>query len=84
MEAQQFLHQLASNVTYTYVDSITVADMIMSDGKSLERTGVMPDKILLPTATDLSNKLDSILSEAAREAGVALSPEDAGKLFRKQ
>jgi carboxyl-terminal processing protease len=84
MTAQQFTHQASWNVTYIYGDSITVADMVMSDGKSLERTGVTPDQLLLPTPADLLNKRDTVLSSAAESAGVTLSPEDAAKLFPKQ
>jgi C-terminal processing protease CtpA/Prc len=84
MTALQFTHEASWNVTYIYGDSITVADMIMSDGKSLERTGVTPDQLLLPTSTDLLNKRDLVLSSAVESAGVTLSPEDAAKLFPKQ
>jgi C-terminal processing protease CtpA/Prc len=84
MASQHFEHELTSNVTYIYGDSVTVSDMIMSDGKSLERTGVTPDRTLLPTASDLFNKRDTVLSSSSESAGVALSPEDAAKIFPKQ
>jgi carboxyl-terminal processing protease len=84
MTAQQFTHEASWNVTYLYGDSITVADMRMSDGKSLERIGVTPDQVLLPTPADLLNKLDPVLSSTAASAGVTLSPGDAANLFPKQ
>jgi hypothetical protein len=53
----------------------------MTDGKSLEKIGVTPDELLLPSATDMANKRDSILSHAASLASVEISPETAGGLF---
>ena len=53
----------------------------MSDGKSLERVGVVPDQIMLATALDMAAKRDSVLSHASLLAGVTLLPEKAGALF---
>jgi hypothetical protein len=53
----------------------------MTDGKSLEGTGVVPDTIILPGAGDLAAKRDPVLSHAASLVGLGLSAEKAGTLF---
>ena len=61
--------------------SVTNADVIMKDGRSLERVGVTPDERLLPTAEDLATGRDPVLAKAAAMLGVPLDPVAAGKLF---
>jgi C-terminal processing protease CtpA/Prc len=81
MEAKHYEHKVGTETVVPYGVSITESDLIMSDGKSLEHTGVTPDEIVLPTAQDMANERDPVLAHAAALLGVKLSPEDAGKLF---
>jgi len=64
-----------------FATSITIADLIMSDGKSLEKTGVTPDELLLPTGEDLASGRDPVLAHALSLCGVEMSPEQAGAMF---
>ena len=53
MRARFYDHQSGLDVVAFFGASITDADVILNDGKSLERVGVVPDQILLPTADQL-------------------------------
>ncbi len=72
----------AGNTVVSYAISITNADVIMSDGKSLEHIGVIPDETVLPSGSDLANQKDPVLAKAVEMLGGKISSEDAGKLFR--
>ena len=81
MEARLYMHRLGLGMRAGYGVEISHADLVMTDGKSLEHSGVVPDETLLPSGDDLANHRDPVLTRAAQLAGVELSPEDAGKLF---
>jgi C-terminal processing protease CtpA/Prc len=81
MEAEHYLHRFGMVTVISYAASVTVADLIMTDGQSLEHKGVVPDFAVLPTPMDVLNGRDPALAKAAELLGVQLSPEEAGKLF---
>jgi carboxyl-terminal processing protease len=70
----------ATNVTQYGVE-VSTADMIMSDGRSLENVGVVPDEKILPTPDDILQGRDPALARAAELAGIKMSAKDAGKVF---
>jgi C-terminal processing protease CtpA/Prc len=81
MRSQGYHYEMGANSILFYGASITDADAIMGDGKSLEHIGVTPDELLLPSGPDLAANRDPVLSRAAELAGVKLDPEKAGALF---
>ena len=61
-----------------YALNLTVADLIMSDGKRLEKAGVIPDQQARPTGQAFRDRLDPVLAYAASLFGANLSAEIAG------
>jgi carboxyl-terminal processing protease len=61
--------------------TVSVYDLVMSDGRSLERTGVTPDETRLPTGADLAARRDPVLAYAAAKFGIEITPEKAGSYF---
>jgi carboxyl-terminal processing protease len=54
MESVRFNYHIGFETRTFYGASITEADLIMTDGKSLEKVGVTPDELLLVSAKDLA------------------------------
>ena len=81
MESQ--VHYLDSGIGSMLIagTSVTMADLVMSDGTSLEKIGVVPDEVMLPTGRDLAESKDPVLAHAAKLAGITITPQDAGKMF---
>lgn len=84
MASRYYEHQTGVGQVLYFGNSVTVADLIMTDGKSLEKTGVVPDELAVPTGEDLAAKRDPVLAKAAEMLGVKLDPEKAGTFFPKE
>jgi C-terminal processing protease CtpA/Prc len=81
MRAMWHEHEMGADTKVIFGTSITNSDVIMSDGKSLEKNGVTPDEIALPTQTDLAAQRDPVLAHAASLCGVTIDPAKAGSFF---
>lgn len=81
MESRYYPMSQGVDTKILYGASITDADLVMADGKSLEHNGVTPDETVLPTAADLAAGRDPALARAAELAGIKLDAVAAGKLF---
>jgi C-terminal processing protease CtpA/Prc len=81
MRSRIYSHQLGVDIVVPHGASITDANVVMTDGKSLEGAGVTPDDLRLPTPEDLAARRDPILAHAASLVGLKLDPTKAGALF---
>ena len=81
MMAKHYRHELYDNAISGYGASVTIANLITTDGQSLEHVGVDPDISILPTAQDLAGGRDPALAKAAGLMGEKITPEEAGTFF---
>jgi carboxyl-terminal processing protease len=81
MQSKYHPRKLGAEMVIHWGLTITDADLIMTDGKSLEKVGVTPDELLLPTSAEMRDGNDNVLSRAATIAGFNLEPKEAGKMF---
>lgn len=82
MVARYYEDSRGTNTKFFYGFMVTDANLVMKDGNSLEKTGVIPDEQKLPTAADLAAGVDRVLAHAADLEGVKLDATEAGKLFK--
>lgn len=73
MTSRVFSHTTGISSIAFYADSITIGDVRMRDGAPLEGSGVSPDELVLPTATDLASGKDPAL---ARAVALARTPDN--------
>jgi C-terminal processing protease CtpA/Prc len=81
MLSRYYSDRAGADTTVFYAASVTNANVIMTDGQSLEHVGVTPDQLLMPSAIDIAAGRDPVLAYAAGLFDVKLSPAEAGKLF---
>ena len=84
MEARYYSESLGTDYKVPFGFSITSANILMTDGKSLENVGVTPDQLLIPRPSDLADDRDPVLANVASSAGLQLTPEAAAKIFPYQ
>jgi C-terminal processing protease CtpA/Prc len=79
MRSRAHAHQQGAETQIFYSTSITDADIIMADGGRLEKIGVTPDEVVLPTAVDLRTHHDPVLARAgASQQRAAIARSRAG------
>ena len=81
MQSYGYVGSMGADRFFMFGASITNADVIMTDGRSLEKAGVVPDELILPTAEDLAAGRDPVLARAAAILGIELDPKTAGAMF---
>jgi carboxyl-terminal processing protease len=81
MESRFYISKSGVGSVAYFGVSVTIADLIMPDGKSLEKAGVIPDEVLLPGGQEMAERKDLVLSSAAKHFGIDISPEKAGTIF---
>jgi C-terminal processing protease CtpA/Prc len=81
MQSKPYFYEVGAENVVNYGVSITNADVIMSDGKSVEHVGVTPDELVLPSPEDLAAGRDPVLARAFELAGVKVDSTKAGAMF---
>jgi carboxyl-terminal processing protease len=82
MQSRRFAQEMGNDSIIPFAISISDADVIMSDGKSLEHVGVIPDELILPTPEDMAARRDPVLARAVELLGGKVSPADAALLSK--
>jgi C-terminal processing protease CtpA/Prc len=81
MEARHYHYQIGFETIVPYAASITEADLIMTDGRSLEHVGVLPDEMLVQSPSDLAAGRDTVMARAVVLGGGKMTPEAANQLL---
>lgn len=82
MTGRLFGHVMGMDSLMFYGTMVTVGDVRMSDGSTLEKVGVSPDEIAWPAPSDLASRHDPVLARALKLAGATVTPEEAGRILK--
>ena len=75
-----YVHRVGTEMAAYYGAAVAIADLELPDGGRLERVGVTPDELLLPSGADLHGGHDPVLARALAGLGVSISAAEAGRL----
>ena len=81
MQSRPHYFEMGVITAFSYGMNLTMADVIMPDGKSLEHVGVIPDELILPTGQDLAERRDPVMARALELSGQKVDATLAGKFF---
>lgn len=81
MQSRTYDQEMGTDNIVPFAISITNADVIMSDGKSIEHVGVTPDEIINPTPADIAAGKDPVMVRAVESLGGKVDTLEAGKWF---
>ncbi|MBP9665347.1 MAG: PDZ domain-containing protein [Pyrinomonadaceae bacterium] len=82
MQSRHFQEQMGTMNVVPFAISVTNADLLMADGKSLEHIGVIPDEVIVPAASDIAAGRDPVLKRAFELQGGQISADDAAHLTK--
>lgn len=81
MQSQILPMSMGVDNIVAYGMNLTNADVIMSDGTSIEHAGVTPHIAIVPSASELAAGADKPLAAALQLLGHEVSPKAAGQMF---
>jgi len=70
-----------SVIALIYGLCITGRDLVLTDGTRLEKRGVLPDEIVIPSGADLAAGRDPALARALERLGHPVTAAEAGRLL---
>jgi C-terminal processing protease CtpA/Prc len=75
-------HEVGFGRVMQYAVQVSVSDVVMADGRRLEKVGMTPTHMVLPTSHDIAARRDPQLAFALALAGYETTPDQAATLFR--